>query len=190
MAITKLNQGTMSGPNSSVFHPYHYTVLDSEVLERPELGHQPGTRAQAWNEDCNSIVEVIWGKSSEAIFAGALCTFAEDYSAKLSDSGDRGAVAVCVGNGVQQTPVAADTWCWFIVYGQARVHSADLSAGTALYLDGANPGGVDDLAVTGELVSNAFAMEADVVTSNVYNQFTAKIMLSYPKVDSVSPTPT
>lgn len=190
MAITKLNQGVLAGPNSSAFHPYHYTVAATDVTARPELGHLPGTTAQAYNEDTLSAVTLIWAKAGEALFPGALCVLAEDFVATAVDAGNIGLCGVAIGNGAISATITSGDWGWFGVVGQFRIHSDDVAAGTALYIDGSNPGGVDDAAVTGDQVNNAFAMEADVVSAGAYNTTTTKCMIAWPNVDSISPTAT
>jgi hypothetical protein len=184
MAITKLNQGYITSPEA--FPSYHQEVLAADL---EGIYTRYGMTAKAWNEDCNSEVEVVWGTAGEELFAGALCVFAEDYVATAVDTGNIGCCGVAVGNGGITATITSGSGCWFIVKGQVRIHSDDVAAGAALYVDASNPGGVDDAAATGELVSNAFSVEADVATASVYNTTTTKCMIAYPKIDSVSPTP-
>ena len=186
MTITKLNQGYITSPEAN--HAYHQ-VVGSVASTGDEFDQRYGKTARGYNEDCTGDVELVWVLFSEASFPGALVVMAEDYSVTNVDTGNIGCCGVAVGNGALSDAIASGSAGWVIVKGQCRIHADDVAAGAALYVDASNPGGVDDAAVTGELVSNAFSMAADVTTSGAYNETTAKCMIAYPKIDSVSPTP-
>lgn len=178
MAITKLNEGHL-------LPGYGFPHLHAVLASTDNYQIDVGTRAWAKNLDCDSLMEVVWGKAGEDLTIGALCVFAEDFVATEVDPNNIGQCGVAIGDGTSADTVASGSYCWFAIWGQVRILAADTAATKAIYIDDAVAGAIDDAVVSGDRVYGATCVEADVTTSGAYNETTAKCMISYPEVADV-----
>lgn len=110
--------------------------------------------------------EYIFLKGVALVVAKDVVIFDENFQAARLVPGAVGPVAVAL------SPVVANKWGWFQIYGNVSVNSDTTAADKALYADTVS-GRVDDAAVTGDLILGMVSTAAD--TTNVL-----PVWLNYP----------